>query len=111
MCACDPNNIRTPWCGKPGCEPPEAAVPVSPEELGQTMAQQVDSAIRVANGLLREKFPTATGRRILIAVSRLPVGPARQDAWASFKRSFENRGWKVEYHSDQRDGDYVSFCW
>lgn len=27
MCVCNPS-IRTPWCGRPGCTPPEQAKPV-----------------------------------------------------------------------------------
>lgn len=30
MCVCDPT-IKTPWCGKPGCLPPEQAQPVKNE--------------------------------------------------------------------------------
>ena len=37
MCKCTPN-IRTPFCGKPGCEPPPQAVP----------GESVSKSIRVA---------------------------------------------------------------
>jgi hypothetical protein len=30
MCWCTPN-LRTPWCGKPGCNPPTAGLPASPQ--------------------------------------------------------------------------------
>lgn len=33
MCQCTPE-IRTPWCGKPGCEPPPDATPPTGEPMG-----------------------------------------------------------------------------
>jgi hypothetical protein len=47
MCKCTPN-IKTPFCGKPGCEWP----PRSPKEIATDRLRRASERLRVANAEL-----------------------------------------------------------
>jgi hypothetical protein len=58
MCKCTPE-IRTPWCGNPGCEMPEQII--SPEHL----RQQLDSAASEIAALLEKLESTKDAKRAI----------------------------------------------
>lgn len=66
MCKCNPN-IRTPWCGKPGCETPPQRNPFHHTHIARSeMADTLDH-------LLRLKEITILPRNIVEKINDLQI--------------------------------------